>query len=424
MSNYISGNIDLNTFFSIQQERLNRMPSYRRYIYGAVNDALSQRLIGILGSRGVGKTTLMLQIIKQRFGISDKALYISIDHPYFEANPLYEFAEYFSKYGGKLLCIDEVHKYSDWSNHIKAIYDDIPNLQIIFSGSSILQLSKQKGDLSRRAIIYQLCGLSFREYLNIAYGFDFKSFGIEDILKNHIAIGSKIIGDFDIKEMKILPIFKEYLDIGYYPFVFEGKEFYKQKLTEILNNTLETDLPFTAAIAIRQISKLKKLLYLLAKSVPFIPDITELARSTDISRPTIYDYLEKLKDARVLLLLQKVGTGYQSLSKPDKLYLENTNLMGALSLTPDKGTMRETFFANQIINAYAGYADNRFSANELIAIPKNGDFLIKGRWTFEVGGKNKKEKQISGIPDSYILADEITIGFGKRIPLWLMGFLY
>ena len=400
------------------------MPSYRRYIYGAVDRALSQRLIGILGSRGVGKTTLMLQIIKERFGISDKALYISIDHPYFEANPLYEFAEYFSKYGGELLCIDEVHKYPDWSSHIKAIYDDIPNLKIIFSGSSILQMSKQKGDLSRRAIIYQLGGLSFREYLNIAHGFAFKSYGLEEILKDHISIASKIIGDIDIKDIKILPMFKEYLDIGYYPFILEGKEFYRQKLTEILNHTLETDLPFTAAIAIRQISKLKKLLYLLAKSVPFIPDITELARSTDISRPTIYDYLEKLKDARVLLLLQKVGTGYQSLSKPDKLYLENTNLMGALSLTPDKGTMRETFFANQIINAYAGYADNRFSANELIAIPKNGDFLIKGRWTFEVGGKNKKEKQISGIPDSYILADEITIGFGKRIPLWLMGFLY
>ncbi len=380
---------------------------------------MSQRLIGILGSRGVGKTTLMLQIIKEKFGISDKALYISIDHPYFEVNPLYEFAEYFSKYGGELLCIDEVHKYPDWSSHIKAIYDDIPNLKIIFSGSLILQMSKQKGDLSRRAIIYQLGGLSFREYLNIAHGFSFNAYGLEEILKDHISIASKII--VNIKDIKILPLFKEYLDIGYYPFVLEGKEFYRQKLTEILNHTLETDLPFTAAIAIRQISKLKKLLYLLAKSVPFIPDITELARSTDISRPTIYDYLEKLKDARVLLLLQKVGRGYENLSKPDKLYLENTNLMGALSLTPDKGTMRETFFANQIINAYA---DNRFSANELIAIPKNGDFLIKGRWTFEVGGKNKKEKQISGIPDSYILADEITIGSDKRIPLWLMGFLY
>ena len=380
---------------------------------------MSQRLIGILGSRGVGKTTLMLQTIKEKFGISDKALYISIDHPYFEANPLYEFAEYFSKYGGELLCIDEVHKYPDWSSHIKAIYDDIPNLKIIFSGSSILQMSKQKGDLSRRAIIYQLGGLSFREYLNIAHGFAFNAYGLEEILKDHISIASKII--VNIKDIKILPLFKEYLDIGYYPFVLEGKEFYRQKLTEILNHTLETDLPFTAAIAIRQISKLKKLLYLLAKSVPFIPDITELARSTDISRPTIYDYLEKLKDARVLLLLQKVGRGYENLSKPDKLYLENTNLMGALSLTPDKGTMRETFFANQIINAYA---DNRFSANELIAIPNNGDFLIKGRWTFEVGGKNKKEKQISGIPDSYILADEITIGSDKRIPLWLMGFLY
>lgn len=361
----------------------------------------------------------MLQIIKEKFGISDKALYISIDHPYFEVNPLYEFAEYFSKYGGELLCIDEVHKYPDWSSHIKAIYDDIPNLKIIFSGSLILQMSKQKGDLSRRAIIYQLGGLSFREYLNIAHGFSFNAYGLEEILKDHISIASKII--VNIKDIKILPLFKEYLDIGYYPFVLEGKEFYRQKLTEILNHTLETDLPFTAAIAIRQISKLKKLLYLLAKSVPFIPDITELARSTDISRPTIYDYLEKLKDARVLLLLQKVGRGYENLSKPDKLYLENTNLMGALSLTPDKGTMRETFFANQIINAYA---DNRFSANELIAIPKNGDFLIKGRWTFEVGGKNKKEKQISGIPDSYILADEITIGSDKRIPLWLMGFLY
>jgi hypothetical protein len=392
------------------------LPSYRRYIYSAIDAALSQRLIGILGSRGVGKTTLMLQIIKEKFGISDKALYISVDHPYFEANPLYEFAEDFSKYGGELLCIDEVHKYPDWSSHIKAIYDDIPNLKIIFSGSSILQMSKQKGDLSRRAIVYQLGGLSFREYLNIAHGFTFKPYSLEEILKDHISIASKIIED-----IKILPLFKEYLDIGYYPFVLEGKEFYRQKLTEILNHTLETDLPFTAAIAIRQISKLKKLLYLLAKSVPFIPDITELARSTDISRPTIYDYLEKLKDAKVLLLLQKVGRGYENLSKPDKLYLENTNLMGALSLTPDKGAMRETFFANQIINAYA---DNRFSANELIAVPKNGDFLVKGRWTFEVGGKNKKEKQISGIPDSYILADEIVIGYDKRIPLWLMGFLY
>ena len=161
----------------------------------------------------------MLQIIKERFGISDKALYISVDHPYFEANPLYEFAEYFSKYGGELLCIDEVHKYPDWSSHIKAIYDDIPNLKIIFSGSSILQMSKQKGDLSRRAIVYQLGGLSFREYLNIAHGFTFKAYSLEEILKDHISIASKIIED-----IKILPLFKEYLDIGYYPFVLEGKE--------------------------------------------------------------------------------------------------------------------------------------------------------------------------------------------------------
>ena len=412
----------LSVFLSLQREQLNALPGYKRYLYPEIDNALKGRLTGIVGSRGTGKTTLMLQVIKEYYGNSDKALYVSVDHPYFEANPLYEFAEYFFKYGGKLLSIDEVHKYPNWSSHIKAIYDGIPGLKLIFSGSSILQMDRQKGDLSRRALIYNLAGLSFREYINLAYGFSYKDYKIEEILKNHITISSEIISVITAKGLKILPLFREYLEYGYYPFILEGKEFYRQKLAGILNQILEVDLPFASSIPPRQISKIKKLLYLLAKSVPFTPDITELARSTDISRPTVYDYFEKLVGAKIILMLQKTGRGYDRLLKPEKLYLENTNIMSALSISPDIGTTRETFFANQIINAYTGAGE--LPLYELIAIPKKGDFIINEKWTFEIGGRNKKRKQISEVKNSLVLADDIETGYGEKIPLWLFGFLY
>jgi len=403
----------MDAIFSQQHSLLSNLIESRRYLHGRID--WDHRLLGIVGARGVGKTTMLLQRIKDLYGFSGKAAYVSIDHPYFEARPLFDFAESFAAYGGELLCVDEVHKQSEWSSQIKAIYDSIPGLRVVFSGSSILRMSTQKADLSRRALVYELNGLSFREYLLLAHQQEFEPLTLEQILQDHVALAGAVV-----RRIKILPCFREYLEHGYYPFFLEGVQQYPLKLNAVMGQILEMDLPLAASIATRQIGKLKKLLYLISTSIPMIPDIAKLARMTGISRPSIYDYLEKLQQARLLRLVRQAGGGAGLLAKPEKVYLDNTNLAQALAQEPDPGNIRETFFANQIASAMP----RERLVDENLTVPARGDFLVQGRWTFEIGGKGKSDGRITGLPDGYLAVDDLEVGHGRRIPLWLFGFLY
>lgn len=406
--------MSLQTLFQEQAKRLRSVSlDKKRYLYNRIN--WGSKSIGILGQRGLGKTTMMLQYIKEHYEESDKALYITLDNPYFQSISLYDFAIEFESYGGEVLFIDEVHKYNDWSTHIKSIYD-ASELRIIFSGSSILQISKQKGDLSRRTRIYTLENLSFREYLSLSGVIEHEPLSLQDLLENHTVIATKIS-----EQIKPLKYFKEYLEYGAYPFVFEDKEGFSQRLVQVVNLILETDLPYINRIEIAQIGKLKKLLYLLAINVPFIPNITDLSESTQISRPKVYEYLNHLEQAKIINTLRSKEKGYNILSKPEKLLMQNTNLSFALTSSVDIGSQREAFFVNQIKNSFT--EKNRF-LDESIYVSKQGDFLVDNIYTFEVGGKNKGFKQIKDLSNSYVASDEIDIGYKNKIPLWLFGFLY
>lgn len=385
----------------------------KRYLYLQINWNLKS--IGILGQRGLGKTTMMLQYIKENFQNSSQALYVSLDNPFMQSVSLFEFAKEFEQHGGEILFVDEVHKYEDWSTHIKNIYDML-GIRVVFSGSSILQISKQNSDLSRRSIIYTLENLSLREYLELLEVYTFPSYSLEDILHHHVAIANEIT-----KEIKPLMHFKEYLKYGAYPFILEDKESYHQKIIQMINLILETDLPHVNHIDISQIAKLKKLLYLLATNVPFIPNITDIAKATNISRPKVYDYLEYLERAKVINSIKSKEKGYNIMAKPEKLFMQNTNISYAITANIDTGSGREAFFVNQIknsLNSQTRLIDDRIFA------AKKGDFLVDNTYTFEVGGKNKDFSQIKDVENSYLVLDDIEVGYGAKIPLWLFGFLY
>ncbi|MCH9740163.1 MAG: AAA family ATPase [Epsilonproteobacteria bacterium] len=406
--------MELQLIFEEQNRLLKRISlEKKRYLYEKIDWHLKS--IGILGQRGLGKTTMMLQYIKEHYSGSDKALYISLDNPYFQSISLLDFAKEYESYGGEVLFIDEVHKYSDWSTHIKKIYD-LLDLRVVFSGSSILQISKQNADLSRRTIIYYLENLSFREYLFLKEIASLGTYSLEEILSSHYAISSEIS-----EQIKPLKLFKEYLAFGAYPFILEDQDSYHQRIIQIINLILESDLPHINKIEMQQIRKLKKLLYMLAVNVPFIPNITDLAEATDISRPKLYEYLNDMENAKIINSIRSQEKGYNLMSKPEKLFMQNTNISYALTSKIDTGSAREAFFVNQIKNYYAG--QNLF-IDEAIYASKRGDFLVNGIYTFEVGGKNKSFKQIKDMERSYVASDDIEIGFGNKIPLWLFGFLY
>ena len=401
-------------FFNEQHRLIASLSAVKRYLYSSID--WNERCIGILGARGTGKTTLMLQHVRERYGDSDRALYISVDSPYFQAHNLFEFAREFHQFGGELLLVDEIHKYPDWAVDIKAIYDSFPKLNVLFSGSSLLQISKQKADLSRRAIIFNLHGLSFREYLNFTENKAYNAYSLEDILAEHRQIAETICSEITVRKL-----FRDYQQIGYYPFFMESTGSYLFRLREVINHILEVDLPLVNRIEARQLSKLKKLLYLLATSVPFTPNISKLAEATDISRPRLYEYLENLQDARLLNLVRSQGRGYEVLTKPDKIYLENSNLMYAIADNVNTGALRELFFVNQLRNASALHPE---LIENTIELSSKGDFIVKSQYIFEIGGKGKGFEQISGVEKSFVVADDIETGFQNKIPLWLFGFLY
>ena len=368
----------------------------------------SDRLIGIRGSRGVGKTTLLLHYLKRKYKSSDKALYLSLDDIYFTENKLYDIAEKFYKSGGETLVLDEVHKYPSWAIEIKNIYDDFFDLQVIFSGSSLLQLQKSKADLSRRAVIYNMPGLSFREFLNFELKEDFKSYTLDEIISNHVEICTEIIS-----KIKPLEFFSKYLNYGYFPFYLENKKTFHLRLNETILTVLEVDLPQVTNINVANIRSMKKLLSIISSAVPFKPNLTSLSQRSDISINTLKVYLQYLRQAEMIILLPKVGKSLNSMSKPEKVFLHNSNMMYTLAdENANIGNIRETFFANQ------------FSHFHEMSAPKSGDFLIDDRYTFEIGGKNKTKKQIANIENAFVVKDDIEIGYKNEIPLWLFGFMY
>ena len=406
--------MDFQHLFNEQNQLLKQVSlEKKRYLYDKIDWSLKS--LAILGQRGLGKTTMMLQYIKEHYPKSEKALYISLDNPYFQAISLIEFANEFQSYGGEILFIDEVHKYTDWARHIKSIYDSL-SLRVVISGSSILQINRQNVDLSRRTIVYHLENLSFREYLFLKEEILFEHYSLDEIVHNHYEIASTIS-----EKIKPLKLFKEYLEFGCYPFILEDKGSYHQRIIQVINLILESDLPHINKIEMQQIRKLKKLLYLLAVSVPFIPNITDLAEATNISRPKLYAYLTYLEEAKIINSIRSPEKGYNIMSKPEKLFMQNTNISSALTKKVDIGSAREAFFVNQIKNYFA--LQNRF-INEDIYVAKKEDFLVDGIYTFEVGGKNKSFKQIKDIEKSFVASDDIEVGFGNKIPLWLFGFLY
>lgn len=367
------------------------------------------RLVCIRGSRGTGKTTLMLQHIKKAFaGDLGKVVYVSLDNLYFADNSLIDFVDSFVKRGGEYLFLDEVHKYPDWSRVIKNIYDDYPELHVVFTGSSLLEILNARSDLSRRALVYNLQGLSFREYLKLVADADFPILTLDEILSDNEKLSAEIVS-----KVKPFMYFDGYLKNGYYPYFLEGIDDYYSRLNETVNMVLEIELPLLRKIDVSYLVKIKKLLTAIGKSAPFIPNVSELSSHIQISRQTLLQYLQYLEESKLIYQVFKESRGLGTLEKPDKIFLENTNLMFLLGKTETNiGNVRETFAFNQL------------SYNHEVLFSEQSDFFIDKKYTFEVGGKNKKRKQIKDVPDSYILADDIEFGTERRIPLWLLGFLY
>ncbi len=376
----------------------NTNTDFKRYLYHEV--PWDTRMIGIIGPRGVGKTTMILQYISEHLD-SKRALYVSADDLYFSDNKLLDLADDFYKNAGEYLFIDEIHKYTNWSRELKNIYDSFPKLKVVFTGSSVLDILKGTADLSRRALIYKLQGLSFREYLNLYHQFDFEVQSVKQIIENKV----KLTG---IEHP--LPLFKDYLNRGYYPFGIENE--IHLRLGQIIVQTLETDIPQYANLNIGTSRKLKRLLSIIAESVPFKPNFSKIAERINVSRNSLDDYFTYMEKAGLIGQLRNETSGIRGLAKVDKVYLDNTNMI--YNLVGDQsniGNIRETFFFNQMR-----------VKNQVIS-SKNADFVID-HYTFEVGGKNKPQSQLEKDGQSFVVKDDIEFGYNNVIPLWAFGLNY
>lgn len=378
---------------------------FKRYLFHAID--LNNRLIAIKGARGAGKTTLLLQLAKEKL-LNKEALYISLDHIYFYENKLYELAKKFEQFGGSHLLLDEVHKYPNWSREIKLIYDNFPKLSIIFTSSSMIEIYKSESDLSRRAVSYNLKELSFREFIEFETEQKFSAHSLSELLQNHNPIASQIL-----KKIKPLPLFEKYLRIGSYPYYKENEALFNQKLLNTINLIIETDINAVENLNYETIIKLKKLLKSIATSVPFTPNVSKLSELVGLSRNSLVSALKMLEKAALINDLYKPTTGIGVLTKPEKLYLNNSNLLYALAKdNTNIGNVRETFVLNQLKELYT------------IHLPEQGDLLIDEKIILEIGGKNKSKKQVENIKNAYIAKDQIEIGIDNIVPVWLFGFLY
>ncbi|SKB63069.1 hypothetical protein SAMN05660226_02359 [Parapedobacter luteus] len=366
------------------------------------------RLIGILGARGAGKTTLMLQRMKMLDVADDEKLYISLDDLYFTNHTLVETAEAFRKSGGRYLFVDEVHKYDGWARELKNLYDFYRDIHLVFTGSSIIEMLSLEVDLSRRAHIHHLAGFSFREFLSFEHGVEQPAVSLQDVLENHVALA------VELNDLKPVKVFGQYLAYGYYPYYKEDLAGYPLQLANVVNLTIAYDLAFIEDIDKQQTRKINQLLASLATQVPFKPNISELAKTIGMSRTTLIQYLHYLEKAKLIQLVYLEGKGLGPLEKPGKLLLDNPNLFYALSTQPkNAGSIRESFFVNQLRNA-----------GQRVDLAKKGDFIVDSQYVFEVGGAKKNFSQIADVPNAYVAADDIEVGNGHKIPLWLFGMLY
>jgi len=379
--------------------------SPKRFLYDRIN--WKNRLIIIKGQRGTGKTTLILQYIKTALKDLEDTLYVSLDDIYFSGNTLSALTEEFITDGGRYLFIDEAHRYKGWSQELKNIYDFYPSLRIVVTGSSALSFSMAGSDLGRRAPVYHLPELSFREYLYFTKKLSFEPLRLEEILSNHEPVATKI--NARIKSVKH---FREYLRYGAYPFILEGRENYADKVLSVIHTVIDSDIPAIENITYESRLKMKKLLLMISTSSPFKVNISELSRKLETSRDMLAKYLNLMYQADILRLLGTGGRGYTVVRKPDKIYLSNPNILYAIHEAADRGTIRETFFLNHL------------SGNHFVTYPKTGDFLIDNKYLFEIGGKSKNSYQIKEISDAFLAVDGIEYGYKNKIPLWLFGFLY
>ena len=380
-------------------------PSSFRYLYKSIN--WKNRLIILKGSRGVGKTTMLLQHIATAFEDTSTALYVSADHIWFANHSLIDLAEYHYTHGGTHLFIDEIHKYHNWQQEIKNIYDSFPRLNLIVTGSSMLRIENALGDLSRRCKEYTMRGLSFREYLKLENIADWPILSLEEILQHHLQIAAQMTG-----QVKVLGHFENYLRHGYYPFYIEEGDGFDERLQRVINTVLNEDIPSVANVEYETIYKLRQLLGIFSEQSPYTLNVSALARTLGTSTSQVMKLLDLLNQAAIIRRLFSKEHSMKMMQKPEKVLFDNTNIMYSLSTAADQGTMRETYIANML------------SSSHSISMPQKGDLLVDSHWLFEVGGRTKGYKQIANIPDSYVVADGIDIGFENKIPLWLFGMMY
>jgi len=394
-------------YFIFYQQLKHIKMTFKRYLMDEIS--WQNRLICILGARGVGKSTLLLQHIKEQFGTAPRTvLYVSLDHIWFSANTLYELGERFVLQGGVYLFLDEVHKYKNWAQEIKNLYDAFPTLHIVFTGSAILEIEKGNADLSRRVTAYTMNGMSFREYLALDHKMIFAPVSLEQLVNCHVELSLDITSN-----LKILPLFSEYLKYGYYPYYQNDKNDFHNKLQRTIGVVLEEDLTSIEKIDYYSIDKIKKLLYVIASLVPFTPNISDLSSKIGVSRNSLLAYLHFLSKAKIINTLYADATAFRQLTKPEKIYLGDPNLCYALAFQqqPNMGNLRETFFYSQLFQHTIRYTSHT-------------DFKIDNHFFFEIGGKNKGTDQILELENAYLAIDDIENGYSNHIPLWLFGFLY
>ncbi|MFU8843579.1 MAG: ATP-binding protein [Bacteroidales bacterium] len=379
---------------------------HQREVIGKIN--WEWRMNGIVGARGTGKTTLMLQKLAEYQKARQEVLYVRLDDLYFTDHTVYDLADAYRKIGGRYLYLDEVHKYPGWARELKGIYDSLPELILVFSGSSIIELTRQDADLSRRALIYEMTGLSFREYLLLADIISLPHYPLAEILNNH----SSIVMDV-VQHIPVLKHFSSYLKNGFYPFFLEPERDYLLTLEQTIRTVIETDLQFIEGFDVAQGKKMLTLLKVIAASVPFKPNISKISEKTGLHRQTVLQYLFYLEKARMIRLINQPDKYISRLQKPDKIFLDNPNLFFALNPElVNRGSLRETFALDQLLVKHD------------VSLHDKGDFLVDNQYVFEIGGKSKTNEQMRGIDHAYIFADEIETGHQNRIPLWLLGFLY
>ena len=397
---------DIQLAYDVSTARIREVETrFHRYLYSNID--WNVRILALNGPRGVGKTTMFLQYLKEHSPEAEKSLYISLDTAWLEAREIFELAKYHVEHGGTRLFLDEVHYLKDWQRLVKNLYDNFKGLRIAYTGSSILRMAEGYGDLSRRQVAYTLAGLSFREYLQLEGVCDENPVQLSELLKGHVALAERIT-----EGLRILPHFEAYLRHGYYPFYREDALHFPDKLRQVVNQVLDVDMPKAEDVTPETVRKIRKMLTILAASTPQTPRLGALCRDLGMEWRQGVKVIYALRRAGLLGLLAEDADALKHLGAPNKIYCDNTNLMSVLTASPDKGTGREAFFNNQL------------SVCNQPTYPKDGDFLVDGKYLFEVGGAKKTFCQIRDIPNSFLAVDGTEVGRGNRVPLWLFGFLY